>query len=171
MCAMAMDAGVGLGLAMSVDRKEAEACGGEEPKDVRRGERGRGLGDPFVGDGGSARTYTSLAQFGLVVRCHEIRHRCVRCRSRTREDRRFRSCHAIVEQERRVSIPVKDAKFQKSPNKLAKKNVDMRHRPNESAHTQVQTGIRLLSSCPSRTEQKKSVAAKFMIFASPENRS
>ena len=54
--ALAMDVGVGLGLAMSVDWKKAEACGGEEPKDVRREERG--LGDPFVGDGGSARIRT-----------------------------------------------------------------------------------------------------------------
>ena len=30
--AMAMDVGVGLGLAMGVDWKEAEACGGEEAK-------------------------------------------------------------------------------------------------------------------------------------------
>jgi len=64
--ALAMDVGVGLGLAMGVDRKKAEACGGEEPKDVRWEERG--LGDPFVGDGSSTRTYTPLAQFGLVVR-------------------------------------------------------------------------------------------------------
>ena len=35
-CAMAMNVGVGLGLAMGVDWKEAEAYGGEEPKDVRR---------------------------------------------------------------------------------------------------------------------------------------
>ena len=55
---LAMDVGVGLGLAMGVDRKKAEACGGEEPKDVRREERG--LGDPFVGDGSSTRTYTPL---------------------------------------------------------------------------------------------------------------
>ena len=45
MCAMAMNVGVGLGLAMGVDRKKAEACGGEEPKDARWGERG--LSDPF----------------------------------------------------------------------------------------------------------------------------
>ena len=62
-CAMAMNVGVGLGLAMGVDWKEAEACGGEEPKDIRREELR--LGDPFVGDGGSACTYTPLAQFGL----------------------------------------------------------------------------------------------------------
>ena len=49
-CAMAMSAGVGLGLAMGVDRKEAESCGGEEPKDARREKRG--LGGPFAGDGG-----------------------------------------------------------------------------------------------------------------------
>ena len=42
----------------------------------------------------------------------------------------------------------------------------MRHRPNESAHTQVQTGIRLLSSCSSRTEQKKSAATKVYDFRS-----
>ena len=105
-CAMAMNVGVGLGLAMGVDRKEAEACGGEAPKDARR-ER-RGLGDPFVGDGGSARTYTPLplwlAQFGLVVHCHEIRHRCVRRCSRTREHCRFRRCHAALEQKRRASV-------------------------------------------------------------------
>ena len=105
-CAMAMNVGVGLGLAVGVDRKEAESCGSEEPKDVRREERG--LGDPFVGDGGSARTYTPLAQFGLVVRCHEIRHHCVRRRSRTREHHRFRRCHAIVEQKRRASVVIED---------------------------------------------------------------
>jgi len=64
--ALAMDVGVGLGLAMGVDRKKAEACGGEEPKYV--GWKERGLGDPLVGDGSSTRTYTPLAQFGLVVR-------------------------------------------------------------------------------------------------------
>ena len=104
--AMAMDVGVGLGLAMGVDWKKAESCGGEEPKDVRWEERG--LGDLFVGDGGGARTYTPLAQFGLVVRCHEIRHRRVCRRSRTREYRRFRRCHAIVEQEHRASVFVED---------------------------------------------------------------
>ena len=50
--------GGNLGLAMGIDRKEAGSCGGEEPKDARREERG--LGDPFVGDGGSARTYTPM---------------------------------------------------------------------------------------------------------------
>ena len=59
MCAVAMNIGVGLGLAMGVDRKKAEARGGEEPKDIRREKRG--LGDPLVGDGGSACTYTPLA--------------------------------------------------------------------------------------------------------------
>ena len=54
--ALAMDVGVGLRLAMGVDRKKAEARGGEEPKDARWEERG--LGDPFVGDGRSTRTYT-----------------------------------------------------------------------------------------------------------------
>ena len=58
-CAMTMSVGVGLGLAMGVDRKEAESCGGEEPKDVWRGKCG--LGDPFAGDGVCTRTYTSLA--------------------------------------------------------------------------------------------------------------
>ena len=53
----------------------------------------------------------------------------------------------------------------------SKKNFDMRHRPNEGAHTQVQTGIRLLSSCSSRTEQENSVATKIYDFASPEKRS
>ena len=91
---------------MGVDWKEAEACGGEEPNDVRREERG--LCDPFVGGGGSARTYTPLAQFGLVVRCHEIRHRCVRRRSRTREYRCFRRCLAIVEQKRWASVLIED---------------------------------------------------------------
>ena len=92
--ALAMNVGVGLGLAMGVDWKKAEACGRKEPKDVRREERG--MGDPFVGDGGSARTYTPLAQLGLVVRCHESRHRCVRRCGRTREHRRFRRRLAIV---------------------------------------------------------------------------
>ena len=64
-CAMAMNVGVGLGLAMGVDRKEAEACGGEEPKDARREERG--LGDPFVGDGGSARTAILAVPFALAL--------------------------------------------------------------------------------------------------------
>ena len=68
-----------------------------------------------------------------------------------------------------LSRPVKDAKFQKNPHKLAFV-LDMRHRPNESAHTHVQTGIRLLSSCSSRTEPKKSVATKFMIFARTRNK-
>ena len=45
-CAMAMSVGVDLGLAMGIDRKEAESCGGEEPKDVRREERG--LSDSFI---------------------------------------------------------------------------------------------------------------------------
>ena len=93
--ALAMDVGVGLGLAMGVDRKKAMACGGEEPKDVRWEERG--LGDPFVGDCSSTGTYTPLAQFGLVVRGHERRHCRVRCRSRTRQYRRFRRRVAVVE--------------------------------------------------------------------------
>ena len=92
---LAMDVGVSLGLAMGVDWKKAEACGGEESEDARREERG--LGDPFVGDGGSARTYTPLVQLGLVVRCHESRHRCVRRCGRTREHRRFRRRRAVVE--------------------------------------------------------------------------
>ena len=54
--ALAMNVGVGLGLAVGVDWEKAEACGGEEPKDVMRAERG--LGDPFVGDGGTALTST-----------------------------------------------------------------------------------------------------------------
>ena len=72
------------------------------------------------------------------------------------------ACHSAC------MLPVIDANSQK--NKKKQKNFDMRHRPNESAHTQVQTGIRLLLSCSSRTEQKKSTATKFMIFASPGNR-
>ena len=52
-------------LAVGVDRKKAKACRGEEPKDVRWEERG--LGDPFVGDRSSTRTYTPLAQFGCAV--------------------------------------------------------------------------------------------------------
>ena len=79
--ALAMDVGVGLGLAMGVDREKTEASAGEEPKDVRWEERG--LSDPFVGDGSSTCTYTPLAQFGLVVRGHERRHRRVRRRGRT----------------------------------------------------------------------------------------
>ena len=63
--ALAMDVGVGLGLAMGVDWKEAESCRGEEPKDV--GREKRGLGDPFAGDGGSTRAYTPLAQLVLVI--------------------------------------------------------------------------------------------------------
>ena len=43
-CAMTMSVDVSLGLAMRVDRKEAESCRGEEPKDV--GREKRGLGDP-----------------------------------------------------------------------------------------------------------------------------
>jgi len=58
-CAVAMDVGVGLGLAMGIDWKEAESGGGKEPKDV--GREKRGLGDPFAGDGVCTRTYTSLA--------------------------------------------------------------------------------------------------------------
>ena len=92
---------------MGVGRKKAKARGGEEPKDVRREERG--LGDSFVGDGGGARTYTPLAQPGLVVCCHEGRHRWVcRC-SRAREHRRLRRRRAIVEQERRASVLVEDS--------------------------------------------------------------
>ena len=45
-CAVAMNVGVGLGLAMGIDWKEAEAGGGEEPIDVRREEHG--LWDPLV---------------------------------------------------------------------------------------------------------------------------
>ena len=81
--ALAMGVGVGLGLAMGVDWEKAEASGGEEAKDVRREECG--LSDPFVGDGGSTRTYTPVAQLVLVVRGHEGRHRCVCCCGRTRQ--------------------------------------------------------------------------------------
>ena len=48
--ALAMNVGVGLDLAVCVDRKKAEARRGEEPKDVGREEGG--LGDPLVDDGG-----------------------------------------------------------------------------------------------------------------------
>ena len=41
-----------------------------------------------------------------------------------------------------------------SKKKTSNQNFDMRHRPNESTHTEVETGIRLLSSCISRIEQK-----------------
>ena len=54
--ALAVNVGVGLGLAVSIDGKKAEAHRSEEPKDV--GQVEGGLGDPFVGGGGSARTYT-----------------------------------------------------------------------------------------------------------------
>ena len=104
--ALTVNAGVGLGLAVSVDGKKAKARRGEEPKDVGREERG--LGDPFVGDGGSARTYTPLAQLGLIVCCHEGRHRCVRRCSRAGEHRSFRRRRAIIEQERRASVLVEN---------------------------------------------------------------
>ena len=48
-------------------------------------------------------------QVGLVVRCHEFRHPCVRGRSGAREHRRFRRRRAVVEQERRVSVLVEDS--------------------------------------------------------------
>ena len=51
--ALAMNVGVGLGLAARVDRKKAMTRRSEEPKDVGREQRG--LGDPLVGGGGSAR--------------------------------------------------------------------------------------------------------------------
>ena len=104
--ALAVNVGVGLGLAVSIDGKKAEARRSEEPKDAGREERG--LGDPFVGGGGSARAHTPLAQLGLVVFCHESRHRCVRCCSRTREHRHFRRRRAIVEQERWASVLVEN---------------------------------------------------------------
>ena len=66
--ALAMNVGAGLGLAVSIDGKKAEARRCEEPKDAGREERG--LGDPFVGDGGSARAHTPLAKLVLVVLCH-----------------------------------------------------------------------------------------------------
>ena len=69
--AMAMGVGVGLGLAMGVDWKEAGACGGEEPKDVWREERG--LGGPFVGDQGQHRQRAGLRKFRMahISKCHE----------------------------------------------------------------------------------------------------
>ena len=60
MWALAVDVGVGLGLAMSIDGKKAEARRGEEPKDAGREEHGPG--DPLVDDGGGTRAYTSLSQ-------------------------------------------------------------------------------------------------------------
>ena len=54
--ALAVNVGVGLGLAVSIDGKKAEARRSEEPKDAGREERG--LGDPLVGGGGSARAHT-----------------------------------------------------------------------------------------------------------------
>ena len=101
-----MNVCVGLGLAVSVYGKKAKARRGEEPKDVGREERG--LGGPFVGDGGSARTYTSLAQLGFVVCCHEGRNRCVRRCSRAGEHRSFRRRRAIIEQERWASVLVEN---------------------------------------------------------------
>ena len=58
--ALAMDVGVGLGLAVCVDRKKAEARRGEEPKDAGREESAPG--DPLVGGGGSTRAYSPLTQ-------------------------------------------------------------------------------------------------------------
>ena len=62
----------------------------------------------LVGDYGSTRAHTPLTQLGLVVCCHEKRRCCVRCRSCAREHRRFRYRRAIVEQERRAPVLVKD---------------------------------------------------------------
>ena len=45
-----------------------------------------------------------------------------------------------------------NANSKKKSKSTSNPNFDMRHRPNESAHTQVQTGIRLLSLCSSRIE-------------------
>ena len=58
MWALAMDVGVGLGLAVCVDRKKAEARRGGEPKDVGREEGGPG--DLLVGGGGSTRAHSPL---------------------------------------------------------------------------------------------------------------
>ena len=84
----------------------ADARRGVESKDAGREERR--LGDPLVGDSGSARAYTPLAQFGRVVGCHGSRHRRICCCSRAREHRRFRRLCAIVEQERRASVLVEN---------------------------------------------------------------
>ena len=104
--ALAVNVGVGLGLAVSIDGKKAEARRSEETKDVGRKERG--LGDPFVGGGGSARARTPLAQLGLVMCCHESPYRGVRRCSRVRKHRHFRRRRAIVEQERQVPVLVEN---------------------------------------------------------------
>ena len=59
MWALAVCVGVGLRLAVSVDRKKAKPRGCEKPKNVGREERR--LGDPLAGDSGSACTNASLA--------------------------------------------------------------------------------------------------------------
>ena len=63
--------GVGLGLVVSFDGKKAKPRGCVKPKDAGR-EESR-LGDPLVGDDGSARTYAPLAQLRLVMDFHESR--------------------------------------------------------------------------------------------------
>ena len=50
---------------VSVYGQKTEARRGEELKDIGREERG--LGDPVVGDGGSARAHTSLTKLRLSV--------------------------------------------------------------------------------------------------------
>ena len=57
--ALAVNVGIGFGLALCVVRKKADARIGEEPKDVGREEVG--LGDPLVGDCGSTCAHTPLA--------------------------------------------------------------------------------------------------------------
>ena len=81
MRALAVRVGVGLRLAVSVDRKKAKPRGCEKPKDVGREERW--LGDPLVGDSGSACTNTPLAKLRPIVGFHEGCHRRIRSRSRT----------------------------------------------------------------------------------------
>ena len=78
---LAVRVGVGLRLAVSVDRKKAKPRGCEKPKDVGREERW--LGDPLVGDSGSACTNAPLAKLRPIVGFHEGCHRRIRSRSRT----------------------------------------------------------------------------------------
>ena len=78
---LAVRVGVGLRLAVGVDRKKAKPRGCEKPKDVGREERW--LGDPLVGASGSACTNAPLAKLRPVVGFHEGCHRRIRSRSRT----------------------------------------------------------------------------------------